>query len=56
MFLCGVGLCFGYALLGAGWMVAKTENALQEKVRHLSVNLYISQLLSSCLQSRLSHH
>ncbi len=23
--LCGVGLCFGYALLGAGWLVLKTK-------------------------------
>lgn len=45
VFLCGAGLCFGYALLGAGWMVAKTEGVLQEKVRHLATNLYISAFI-----------
>jgi cytochrome d ubiquinol oxidase subunit II len=29
--LCGVGLCFGYALLGAGWLVAKGEGLLRER-------------------------
>ena len=28
--LCGVGLVAGYALLGATWLIAKTEGALQE--------------------------
>jgi cytochrome d ubiquinol oxidase subunit II len=28
--LCGVGLMFGYALLGAGWLILKTEGALQD--------------------------
>jgi cytochrome d ubiquinol oxidase subunit II len=28
--LCGIGLVLGYALLGAGWLVLKTEGALQE--------------------------
>ena len=29
--LCGVGLCFGYALLGAGWLVSKGEGALRDR-------------------------
>jgi cytochrome bd ubiquinol oxidase subunit II len=29
--LCGVGLCLGYALLGAGWLVAKGEGVLRER-------------------------
>ncbi len=29
--LCGVGLCFGYALLGASWLVSKGEGALRDK-------------------------
>jgi len=29
--LCGLGLCLGYALLGAAWLVAKTEGDLRER-------------------------
>ena len=29
--LCGVGLCLGYALLGAGWLVAKGEGVLRDR-------------------------
>jgi cytochrome bd ubiquinol oxidase subunit II len=28
--LCGVGLCFGYALLGAGWLVNKCEGEIRD--------------------------
>ena len=28
---CGVGLCLGYALLGAAWLVGKTEDGLRER-------------------------
>ena len=31
--LCGVALVFGYSLLGAGWLVLKTEGVLQERAR-----------------------
>jgi cytochrome d ubiquinol oxidase subunit II len=27
--LCGLGLCLGYAMLGAGWLVCKTEGEIQ---------------------------
>lgn len=43
--LCGVGLCFGYGLLGTGWLVAKTEGAMQKKARHIAINLYISAFI-----------
>jgi cytochrome bd ubiquinol oxidase subunit II len=29
--LCGLGLCLGYALLGAAWLVGKTEDDLRER-------------------------
>ena len=32
---CGIALVFGYALLGAGWLVIKTEGALQDWARGL---------------------
>ena len=31
--LTGVALVFGYALLGAGWLIIKTEGALQDRAR-----------------------
>jgi cytochrome d ubiquinol oxidase subunit II len=31
--LTGVALVFGYALLGAGWLILKTEGALQDRAR-----------------------
>ena len=33
--LTGVALVFGYALLGAGWLILKTEGALQDWARRL---------------------
>ncbi|UTC24549.1 cytochrome d ubiquinol oxidase subunit II [Candidatus Comchoanobacter bicostacola] len=39
---CGIGLCFGYALLGAGWLVMKTRGTLYEKAQTLSFHLYIA--------------
>jgi cytochrome bd ubiquinol oxidase subunit II len=32
--LCGLGLCLGYALLGAAWLVGKTEGDLRERSYH----------------------
>jgi cytochrome bd ubiquinol oxidase subunit II len=32
---CGIALMFGYALLGAGWLVIKTEGELQDWAREL---------------------
>jgi cytochrome d ubiquinol oxidase subunit II len=31
--VCGLGLVAGYALLGADWLIAKTEGAVQERAR-----------------------
>ncbi len=41
--LCGVGLCLGYTLLGAGWLVKKCEGDIRDAayrlIRYLSVGL-----------------
>ena len=41
--LCGVGLCFGYALLGACWLINKCEGAVREtayrQIPYLSAGL-----------------
>jgi cytochrome d ubiquinol oxidase subunit II len=43
--LCGVGLCFGYALLGACWLVRKSEGELREfayrLIPHLAIGLLV---------------
>jgi cytochrome bd ubiquinol oxidase subunit II len=43
--LCGLGLCFGYALLGACWLVRKCEgdvkNAAYRQVPYLSIGLLL---------------
>jgi cytochrome d ubiquinol oxidase subunit II len=33
--LCGVGLCVGYALLGACWLVRKSEDEVRDEAYHL---------------------
>ena len=33
--LCGIGLCLGYALLGACWLVKKCEGAVRDEAYHL---------------------
>ena len=33
---CGLGLCVAYALLGATWLVMKSEGALQQRMRELT--------------------
>jgi cytochrome d ubiquinol oxidase subunit II len=42
--LCGVGLCFGYALLGATWLVSKGEGLLRDKAYALLPGLTWSVL------------
>jgi len=37
--LCGVGLCFGYALLGAGWLVLKCEGTVRNRAYRLLLPL-----------------
>jgi len=39
--LCGLGLCLGYALLGAGWLVAKGEGLLRERAYQMMPALTI---------------
>ncbi len=36
---CGLGLCVAYALLGATWLVMKSEGALQQRMRSASRQL-----------------
>jgi cytochrome bd ubiquinol oxidase subunit II len=42
--LCGIGLCLGYALLGAGWLVLKCEGSLRERAYGLLTPLTIAVL------------
>src|SRR5206468_4710543 len=37
--MCGFGLVAGYALLGATWLVMKTEGQLQSRARHVAIRL-----------------
>src|SRR5580700_8357432 len=43
--LCGVGLCLGYALLGACWLVKKCEADIREAAYRLIPNLAIGLLV-----------
>jgi cytochrome d ubiquinol oxidase subunit II len=44
-FLCGVGLCLGYALVGAAWLIMKTEGSLRERSYAQARWLFTSVLL-----------
>ena len=44
--LTGVALMFGYALLGAGWLVLKTEGPLQIMARRLGRDAFIGVLVA----------
>ena len=44
--LTGVALVFGYALLGAGWLVLKTEDPLQEWARRLGRFAFLGVLVA----------
>jgi cytochrome d ubiquinol oxidase subunit II len=46
--LCGVGLCLGDALLGAAWLVLKSEGALRERCYRLLPRLLGAVLLFLC--------
>jgi cytochrome d ubiquinol oxidase subunit II len=39
--VCGVGLVAGYALLGATWLIWKTEGELAETARHWAITLLV---------------
>jgi cytochrome bd ubiquinol oxidase subunit II len=43
--ICGIGLCFGYTLLGACWLVRKCEGELRERAYRLIPYLAIGLLL-----------
>ncbi|MGY2046993.1 cytochrome d ubiquinol oxidase subunit II [Methylobacterium sp. JK268] len=49
--LVGLGLACGYALLGATWLVMRTEGALQDRARRLSVGLGVATILAIFLVS-----
>ncbi len=44
--LTGVALMFGYALLGAGWLVLKTEGPLQDMARRLGRYAFLGVLVA----------
>ncbi len=43
--LCGVGLVLGYALLGATWLIAKTDGPVQERARGQARLLLVAVLV-----------
>jgi cytochrome bd ubiquinol oxidase subunit II len=49
--LTGAALVFGYALLGAGWLILKTEGALQDWARGLGRRALIGVLIGIALVS-----
>jgi cytochrome d ubiquinol oxidase subunit II len=49
--LTGVALVFGYALLGAGWLILKTEGTLQDWARALGRRALIGVLIAIALVS-----
>ncbi|HZV19387.1 MAG TPA: cytochrome d ubiquinol oxidase subunit II [Sphingobium sp.] len=49
--LTGIGLIVGYALLGAGWLIWKTEGPLQDKAYHYAQRLGIALLVVIALVS-----
>lgn len=42
--LCGIGLCCGYALLGATWLILKTQGEVEQRARILARSLLIALL------------
>ncbi|MFD2980420.1 cytochrome d ubiquinol oxidase subunit II, partial [Klebsiella pneumoniae] len=42
---CGIGLVVAYALLGATWLVMKSENPLQDKMRGVAKKLLLAMLV-----------
>jgi cytochrome d ubiquinol oxidase subunit II len=47
----GIALVFGYALLGAGWLILKTEAELQEWARHLGRFAFIGVVIAIAVVS-----
>jgi cytochrome d ubiquinol oxidase subunit II len=46
--LTGIALVFGYGLLGAGWLVLKTEGPIQQRARHYG-RLWLAGVLIAIL-------
>ncbi|EQC2933481.1 cytochrome d ubiquinol oxidase subunit II [Salmonella bongori] len=56
---CGLGLVVAYALLGATWLVMKSENPLQDEMRSIAKKLLIALLLTIVIISLwtpIAHH
>jgi cytochrome d ubiquinol oxidase subunit II len=49
--VCGVSLVIGYALIGAGWLMLKTEGAVADRARHLARPLLIGLLVAIAVVS-----
>ncbi len=49
--LTGIALVFGYGLLGAGWLILKTEGELQERSRRLGRRCFIGVFAAICAVS-----
>jgi cytochrome bd ubiquinol oxidase subunit II len=43
--LCGIGLCVGYALLGACWLIGKCEGEVREEAYRLTPTLAVGLLI-----------
>lgn len=56
--LCGLGLSFGYTLLGAAWLVGKSSEALRKSLRRTISYLVLAVLLffAITLSYSLRHH
>jgi cytochrome d ubiquinol oxidase subunit II len=53
--LTGIALVFGYGLLGAGWLILKTEGELQERARRLGRWCFIGVFVAICIVSIWTH-
>ena len=49
--LTGIALMFGYSLLGAGWLILKTDGKLQEWARRMGRVCFIGVLLAIAIVS-----
>ncbi len=49
--LTGIALVFGYGLLGAGWLILKTEGEFQERSRRLGRRCFIGVFAAICAVS-----
>ena len=58
--LCGVGLCLGYSLLGASWLVGKSEGAIHRSARKqipplaIGVLIFLVAIFAYSLAERLA--